>query len=103
MPTWELTDGADADLVGIARYTIDTWGEEQAGRYASALERHFGAISKKPDQGRIFLSHRPELRATRCEHHYVFHLIRAKQSPLILAVLHERMDLMARLSKRLDG
>ena len=101
MPSYELTQGADADLAGIARYTIDTWGEEQAERYGTLLEKHFQAIARQPDKGRVFLPHRPELRVSRCEHHYVFYLIRAKQSPLILAVFHERMDLMTRLRDRL--
>jgi len=99
--SYELTLAADADLEGIARYTIDTWGVEQAGRYGASLERHFDALGRKPGQGKAFLSHRPKLRVTRCEHHYVFHLIRAKQPPLILAVFHERMDLMTRLKQRL--
>ena len=37
----------------------------------------------------------------RIEHHYVFHLVREDQCPLILAVLHENMDLMNRLRDRL--
>jgi toxin ParE1/3/4 len=47
------------------------------------------------------LKHRPELLVSRCEHHYVFHLVRKKQCPLILAVFHESMDLMVRLRERL--
>lgn len=103
MASYEITQGADADLAGIARYTIDTWGIDQALKYGNALERHFEAIGKKPGTGKAFLLHRPELRVTRCEHHYVFHLIRPKQPPLILAVLHERMDLMTRLRHRIEG
>jgi toxin ParE1/3/4 len=103
MPAYELTHAADADLQGIARYTIDTWGAEQAERYGDLLEKHFQALAKHPEKARIFLPHRPELRVSRCEHHYVFHLVRAKGSPLILAVFHERMDLMRRLRDRLGG
>jgi plasmid stabilization system protein ParE len=43
----------------------------------------------------------PELRVSRIDHHYVFHLNREKQCPLILAVFHESMDLMTRLRARL--
>lgn len=101
MPAYALTEAADADLQGIARYTLDTWGEDQMERYAALLEKHFQAIARQPGKGRIFLPHRPELRVSTCEHHYVFHLIRAGQCPLILAVFHERMDLMTRLHNRL--
>jgi toxin ParE1/3/4 len=50
----------------------------------------------------MFLKHRPDLRVSRIEHHYVFHFVREKQCPLILAVLNENMDLMNRLRNRLD-
>ena len=101
MPTYELTLAADADLQGVVRYTVDTWGDEQAERYGTLLEKHFRAVAKQPTKGRIFLARRPELRVSRCEHHYVFYLIRAKECPLILAVFHEHMDLMTRLRARL--
>ncbi len=38
---------------------------------------------------------------SRCEHHYVFFMTRDDACPLILAVLHENMDLIARISERL--
>ena len=36
-----------------------------------------------------------------CEHHYVFCLPRETAPALIVAIFHERMDLMARLADRL--
>ena len=102
MPVYELTEAADADIQAIARYTITTWGIEQARRYEAILESHFQAIGCNKARAREFLKNRPELRVSRIEHHYVFHLVREKQWPLILAVLHENMDLMNRLRKRLD-
>lgn len=44
----------------------------------------------------------PALRVAHCEHHYVFCLLRANEAALIVAIFHERMDLMARLADRLD-
>lgn len=42
MRSYELTKDAEADLEGIARYTIEEWGETQAESYlkksASALK-----------------------------------------------------------------
>jgi len=38
----------------------------------------------------------------RIEHHYVFCLLRDKDPPLIVAILHERMDLIQRLGDRLS-
>ena len=42
-----------------------------------------------------------KLRVIRCEHHYVFYCLRKGQCPLIIAVLHENMDLLSRLRARL--
>jgi len=99
---YELTEAADADIQAIARYTVTTWWIEQARRYEAILESHFQAIGRDNAQTRIFLKHRRKLRVSRIEYHYVFHLIREKQCPLILAILHENMDLMNRLRHRLD-
>lgn len=101
MPDYELAEPAEEDLKSIALYTISKWGARQAARYGAALDAHFEAIGNGKARTRVFLQHRPELRVSRVEHHYVFHLDREKQCPLILAVFHENMDLMARLRARL--
>ncbi|HWH69324.1 MAG TPA: type II toxin-antitoxin system RelE/ParE family toxin [Candidatus Sulfotelmatobacter sp.] len=101
MPNYELVQAAEADLQDIARYTIAKWGFEQAARYGAILDTHFEAIGSGKARTHIFLQHRPELRVSRIEHHYVFHLNREKQCPIILAVFHENMDLMSRLRARL--
>ena len=100
MGNYELADAADADLQEIAQYTISKWGAAQAVRYGEFLNAHFDAIGAGTVRTRIFLRHRPELRMSRVRHHYVFHIERAKKCPLILAVFHENMDLMARLRSR---
>jgi plasmid stabilization system protein ParE len=101
MPNYELAEAAEADLKSIALYTISKWGPKQAARYGAILEAHFEAIGKGKARTRTFLQRRPELRVSRIERHYVFHLDREKQSPIILAVFHESMDLMRRLRARL--
>jgi len=102
MSVYELTEAADEDLQAIASYTISKWGVEQGRRYEALLEAHFRAIGRQKARTRVFLRHRPELLVSRVEHHYVFHLVRENQCPLILAAFHENMDLMNRLRSRLD-
>lgn len=41
------------------------------------------------------------LRVKQAESHYIFCLARTGRPALILAILHERMNLMARLKRRL--
>src|SRR5690242_18739465 len=101
MASYELAEAAEEDLRSIALYTLSKWGSRQATRYGAILDAHFEAIGKGKARARIFLRHRPELRVSRIGHHYVFHLDRERQCPLILAVFHENMDLMTRLRARL--
>ena len=46
MPSYELAHEAEDDLRDIARYNIDTWGADQAERYAASLENHFETLAK---------------------------------------------------------
>jgi toxin ParE1/3/4 len=81
MGAYELTAAADADLEAIAEYTIHAWGIEQARRYEALLEQHFQEIGSRKIRARVFLKHRPELLVSRCQHHYVFQLVRKKECP----------------------
>lgn len=100
---YELTGAADDDLLAIARYTIKKWGIDQARRYDATLESCFTAIGSGKIRRRVFLKRRPELLFTHCEHHYIFYITRNNHCPLIIAVLHENMNLITRLKKRLGA
>jgi toxin ParE1/3/4 len=101
MPAYELAEAAEADLKDIAFYTISKWSAKQAVRYGALLETHFDSIAGGQAKTKPFLRHRADLRVSKVEHHYVFHLERDARCPLILAVFHESMDLMTRLRDRL--
>lgn len=100
---YELAADADSDLQEIAEYTLTKWDIEQARRYEACLEKHLRDIGAGKVRARVFLERRPELRVSRCKHHYVFHCVRKGKCVLILAIFHERMDLMMRLKARLSG
>ena len=96
-----LTAAAEADVRSVVRYTRQQWGETQLRIYMGKLEcgiEHLAAgrgIIK--DMGSLY----PGLRMARCEVHYIFCLPRDPAPPLIIAIFHERMNLMARLADRL--
>ncbi|MBX9859493.1 MAG: type II toxin-antitoxin system RelE/ParE family toxin [Sphingomonas sp.] len=98
-----LTTAAEADLHDIIRYTRNQWGAAQTRRYvaklARGIERLVASVSGSKDMSDLH----PGLRMARCEHHYIFCLPRDDAPALIVAILHERMDLMARLAARLRG
>ena len=103
MANYNLAPDTAEDLEAIFDYTIDRWGIEQAHRYKNKLAVHFSNIGRGKVNSKAFLKNVSELQVSRCEHHYVFHFIRQDQPPLIVAILHERMDMVNRIRRRLDG
>lgn len=97
---FKLTPAARTDLADIARYTADKWGKRQALKYADLLDQCFQQIAEEKDISKTILPHNEFVRVCRCEHHCVFYF-RQEKDPVILAVLHEKMDLIERLKERL--
>jgi toxin ParE1/3/4 len=101
MIPYDITPAAEADLREIARYTRSQWGEAQSRRYGRRLASCFERIAAGEAVRRSFSERFPDLLTTRCEHHFVFYLQPEGRKPQIIAVLHERMDMIARLWDRL--
>lgn len=103
MPSYQLTPDAEADLDEIAEYTLSEWGADQQLRYGELLEAAFERIAEGTAISRPVLEAFPHLYVSRCEHHYVFYLRAERQEPpRIIAVLHERMNMIARIRRRLS-
>lgn len=99
MPSYELTLAAEEALRGIWRYTSETWGPEQADKYLDLLGECFDAIGNRR-AAPIPLPQLPdEVCIHHCQRHYIFWL--AIDRPIIIAVLHEKMDVLQRLKDRL--
>ena len=102
MLPYELTRFAEEDIKEIARYTIEKWGENQSLQYVALLDNRFCEIAEKTAYSRTFSKRFPQILVSRCEHHYIFYLHPEGKPPRIIAVLHERMNMLARLEDRLD-
>jgi len=96
-----LTRGAAADLRGIIRYSAEKWGEAQSLAYAAQLEAAACEVALGQGVFKQADDLLAGLRVRQAGKHILFCLPRPKQPALILAILHERMDLMARLKDRL--
>jgi plasmid stabilization system protein ParE len=98
MPGMQRTTQAEEDLIEIWIYSARQWGEAQADKYLHTLE----ACCRKIDSGEIAgkqpLSSYPRLRVVRCGQHYLFFL--TGEVLVLIAVLHEKMDCIARLQSR---
>jgi plasmid stabilization system protein ParE len=97
---YQLHPLADADFEAIARYTSDEWGQAQAARYGALLIAGMRNCAEKPKAGqRPFRGSNIFFR--RCEHHYLCYRVGPDDCVYILAILHERMNLQARIAERL--
>ena len=103
MKGYILTEAAEADLRDIIRHTRMSWGTAQARSYISKLEQGFARLASRQGTCKDMSALYPALLVAHCEHHYIFCLPRARSPALIVAIFHERMDLMTRLADRLNG
>ncbi len=90
-------------LEGIACYTLVEWGEAQAARYLDRIEQQFVMIEDRQIVPRQFSTRFPQALVTRCQRHYIFYLHSEGETPRIIAVLHERMDMIAKICHRLSA
>ncbi len=76
MADYRLTSLAETDLAGIADYTIQTLGIEQARRYRDSLETCFTNLAANPRLGRSAEDLAADLRRSEHRSHVVFYLQR---------------------------
>lgn len=82
---------ARADLIAIWVYSFETWGEAQAERYTTAIERGIELLAGAPENGKDRSALVQGYWSKRLEHHVVFytfddHELRVRR------VLHGVMD-----------
>jgi plasmid stabilization system protein ParE len=97
---YDLTRSAEEDLIAIWTYSEARWSGQRADNYLKQLDRHFHALADGDALCRDLGDIHPDLESRRCEHHVAF-LVRQQGRPIIIAVLHEKMDLLVRLKARL--
>lgn len=99
---WRLTRQAEASLVDIANWTLETFGPRQAAAYEEDLIARCGEIAAgaamSQDCRRIIDPDLPEdLRFVRAGQHFVIFVEDAEQV-IIVDFLHARSDLPRRLA-----
>ena len=91
MAEYRLTRRAETDLSGIADYSIETFGIEQARRYRDQLEDCFETLAQNPRLGRSAERFAPGLRRFEHRSHSVFYT-ENERGIAIVRVLHAGMD-----------
>lgn len=100
--SYVVSKGAAADLRDITRYTVTNWGEAQCRADVAEIEKAAEAVAQGVGVFKDMSFLLPGLRMAFCGKHFIFCMPKAGQPSVILAILHERMDLMARLKNRLQ-
>lgn len=96
-----LSSSAEADLRDVIRYTRRQWGDAQTRSYVAKLQAGMESVAAGDGFFKEMSALYPGLRMVRCEHHYIFCLPRDDAPALVVAIFHERMNLMVRLAARL--
>ena len=99
MPAYRFAPDAEDDLTEIWMYSCASWGEDQADRYIEALHACCERIVAGSAAVRT-VAGLDGVQTHHCRHHYLF-FTQQRGETVILAVLHERMDLIKRLRDRL--
>ena len=99
---WRLTRAAEASLIDIAQWTVETFGPRQAAAYEDdliAVCRDIAAgTARSQDSRRLIDPNLPEdLRFARAGQHFVI-FIEDVEQVIIIDFLHGRSDLPRRLA-----
>ena len=103
MPAYKLTEGAEQDLKEIFRFTRKTWGEAQLQQYCQALQETLEAIAGGVLAGGFVMDNLPEVQVIRFRQHYIFYMKKNRPYVTVIAILHEKQHMLARLQGRLPG
>ena len=101
MISYELSPDAQKDLREVARYTGNKWGLATLEKYRSGLHGTFDTIGKGSVRKREFSNQFPDVLVTKYRYHFVFYIREGLEIPVIIGVIHERRDIVSRLSERL--
>ncbi len=99
MASYRITKKAAQDLKQIWNYTFDNWTEKQADKYYKQILNQFSTIAENPATGKGYESILNGLRGMKVKKHIIFYRQISNLEIEIERILHERMDLEARLSK----
>lgn len=101
MQPYKLSKDAEKGLVDVARYTLNKWGKKTFEQYRGGLKSTFVAIAKNEVVKRSFSKKFPELFVTKYKYHYIFYIFENSDMPIVIGVIHEKRDIVSRLSERL--
>ena len=97
MPAYRLTRKAQADLISIGRFTLNTWGLVQRNFYLKQLDSCFAQLAENAELGMAcdFIS--KGYRKLPQGSHIIFYKQSSEGIVEIIRVLHKSMDIESKL------
>ena len=99
MAAFKFTKRATRDISEIWEYSAELWSEQQADKYYLILIEACIQLAKNPGRGRDYSDIRPGLLGEKISKHIIFYRGINKSTIEVTRILHERMDLRARLTE----
>ncbi|VAW69414.1 hypothetical protein MNBD_GAMMA10-2149 [hydrothermal vent metagenome] len=69
--------------------------------YMQGIKQTLRTISENKSSGRAFSREFPDLLVAKYESHYIFYISENRVKPVIIGIIHEKRDIVNRLSDRL--
>lgn len=92
MVTFQLSNKAKSDLMGIGRYTQKKWGREQRNKYLTQLDECFHGLAHEPFKGKECSDTRKGYRHYPSGRHTIYYRQVSSNRIEIVRVLHYRME-----------
>ncbi len=101
MKTYKITEDAKIDLIEIAQYTLNKWNKNTFIEYRDGLERVFDTIANHTIIQRNFSEKLSDVFVTKYKYHFIFYIYK-NNTPIVIAVIHEKRDILKYLIHRLE-
>jgi len=95
-----ISKKAGADLENIWLYTLKKWSIAQADRYFKLIINEIKHLAQHPESGEDYSHIRKGYYRSRVKSHFIFYKINPEKELIeIIRILHQRMDIPARLKE----
>ena len=98
---YKISKQAEEDWRNIINYTLNKFGEHQVQEYTKSLINCLNELADRKGYFKKIIISSYSVMVKHCQKHYIFAYDQQDGPLLIIAILHERMDLIQRLKNRL--
>lgn len=97
---YQISRAAKQDIENIWHYTLEKWSLEQADHYFNLILDEIEYVAEHPESGKDYSKFRAGYFRSQVKSHFIFYRINPEAEEIeIIRVLHQRMDIEARLEE----